>query len=149
VRGAVACALTPALLTAALAVGLLSAAAPVPAPPPDGIFRPWAGVPTRGDYTLYVSAVHDGDTFDGCLLVPLKVRVFAINAPELPTPEGKAARDYLDKLIRGKLLPARLYGPDKYGGRTLGDVAIDGAWAGDLMIRAGMAKPYDGHGPRP
>src|SRR6266478_5105 len=38
-------------------------------PPPDATFRPWNGTPVKGDYTLLVTDVHDGDSFTGCLLV--------------------------------------------------------------------------------
>jgi endonuclease YncB( thermonuclease family) len=62
----------------------------------DAVFGPYAGV---------VDLVHDGDTinvkldvgFD--LTVYARVRVFGINAPELSTDAGKAARDFAKTLL--------------------------------------------------
>jgi endonuclease YncB( thermonuclease family) len=130
----------------ALSLSIIFAAAS--APPPDATFRPWTGTPTRGDFTVLVTEVHDGDSCTACLLVPVKVRVFGINAPELRDSGGAAAQKYLSDAIKGKQFPARFYGVEKYG-RTLGDIAIDGGWLSAKLIAAGQAKPYDGHGPRP
>ena len=33
---------------------------------------------------------------------------------------------------------------DKYGGRVLGHVIIDGQSLSDMLIRAGLARPYHG-----
>jgi endonuclease YncB( thermonuclease family) len=42
------------------------------------------------------------------------------------------------------------YGWDKYGGRIDGSTTMaDGRDFGQVMIEAGHAKPYAGHGPKP
>jgi endonuclease YncB( thermonuclease family) len=50
--------------------------------------------------------VYDGDTLTmlidlghHCWLDPLNYRLYGINAPEMPTPEGKLARDYLRGMV--------------------------------------------------
>jgi endonuclease YncB( thermonuclease family) len=117
----------------------------------DDTFGPYAGV---------VDLVHDGDTvyvkldvgFD--LTVYARVRVFAINAPEIATPEGKVAREFARGLLKpGDPVRVVSYGWDKYGGRI--DGSIQYGPAADLhdfaqtMIDAGHAKPYFGRGVKP
>lgn len=55
-----------------------------------------------------------------------------------------AARDYLEALLRGSAV--RICDPtwDKYGGRVLATVTVDGALVAETMIAAGHARPYDG-----
>lgn len=105
-----------------------------------------------GPYKGVVDQVHDGDTvyvkldvgFD--LTVYTRVRVMGMDAPELKTPEGKAARDFAQALLPvGREVAVISHGWDKYGGR------IDGEIMGfaSAMIGAGHAKPWDGKGPKP
>jgi endonuclease YncB( thermonuclease family) len=109
-----------------------------------------------GPYEGVVSQVQDGDTvyaqldlgFD--LTVYARVRVYGINAPELSTVEGKAARDYARTLLPvGTAITVVSYGWDKYGGRI--DGAIRSATVPDYsaaMIAAGHAVAYYGIGPK-
>jgi endonuclease YncB( thermonuclease family) len=54
-----------------------------------------------------------------------RVRVIGINAPELKTAEGKAARDFLAKLLLpGTPVEVTSYHWDKYGGRVDGDITL-------------------------
>ncbi|MFL5911428.1 MAG: thermonuclease family protein [Gaiellaceae bacterium] len=112
-----------------------------------------------GPYRGVVDLVHDGDTvnvrldvgFD--LTVYARVRVAGINAPELTTDAGKAARDFARTLLPAGA-PVRVvsHGWDKYGGRVDGEISYTGAadhvqqWLdfATAMIDAGHAVPYSG-----
>lgn len=112
-----------------------------------------------GPYPGVVDSVHDGDTvyakldvgFD--LTVYARIRVFGINAPELKTAAGVAARDYVRSLLpEGVAVRVRSHGWDKFGGRIDGDIAFGqffGRDLGETMIAAGHAKPWDGKGVKP
>ena len=115
---------------------------------------------TFGPYPGVVDAVHDGDTvyvkldagFD--LTIYARVRVMGINAPELSTAAGKAARDFAQTLLTpGMDVKVVSYGWDKYGGRIDAsieyDLAADPQDFGTAMLQAGHAKPWDGQGPKP
>jgi micrococcal nuclease len=135
---------------------------PVPGFVTDGVDEPGtlskhARVATFGPYVGVVDLVHDGDTvnvkldvgFD--LTVYTRVRIDGINAPELSTPEGKAARDFAQTLLApGDRVHVLSYGWDKYGGRIDGAIALaDGRDFAKAMLDAGHAKPYAGIGPKP
>jgi endonuclease YncB( thermonuclease family) len=117
----------------------------------DAVFGPYAGV---------VDLVHDGDTinvkldvgFD--LTVYARVRVFGINAPELSTDAGKAARDFAKTLLApGDAVSVTSHGWDKYGGRIDGTIEFgpdgDPMDFAQTMIAAGHALPWTGQGPKP
>ena len=114
---------------------------------------------TFGPYKGTVDVVHDGDTvyvkldvgFD--LTVYTRVRVFGINAPELSTPKGKAARDFAKALLKpGDPVQVVSHGWDKFGGRIDGTIEFGGDIPHDYaqaMIDAGHALPLDGSGKKP
>lgn len=115
---------------------------------------------TYGPYPARVLDVHDGDT---CHLdvdlgfgitataytvtghPRLSCRVWGINAPELDTDAGKAARDYARTLLTpGLLVEVLSHGFDKYGGRFDGQITLpDGRDFGQTMIAAGHAVPEE------
>lgn len=105
---------------------------------------------TFGPYRGVVDAVHDGDTinirldvgFD--LTVYARCRILGINAPELSTDAGKAARDYAVSLLpAGSSVQVVSHGWDKYGGRIDATVTLaDGRDFGQVMLEAGQAVPY-------
>lgn len=77
-----------------------------------------------------------------------KIRLAGVNAPEMSTPEGRAARAFVDQLLanrHGAPVTVTSHSLDKYG-RVLADVT----WhenAGELslageIVRAGHAMPY-------
>lgn len=125
-------------------------------------------------YDAVVKSVHDGDTvtldMDLGLDVHLsdfKVRLAGINAPELPTPEGKAAREFLAALLPAGtaiLVDTVKDRQEKYG-RYLGVLRIGAnpsmtgklpvmdregkVSVNDYMVLNGYAKPYSGKGPKP
>jgi endonuclease YncB( thermonuclease family) len=78
------------------------------------------------------------------------IRVAGIDAPELSTPEGKAARAWLLDWLGALPVPCTVvsHSIDKYG-RVLASVQV-GTWdLGAALIAAHQAKPWSGKGPRP
>lgn len=112
---------------------------------------------TYGPYHAVAREVHDGDTvffdidigFSHYVLghnpingkSDLSCRVFGINAPELSTDAGKAARDFAETLLpAGALCLVWSHGWDKYGGRYDGQIQLpDGRDYAQVMIAAGQA----------
>lgn len=104
-----------------------------------------------------VVRVHDGDTLVADLdlgwhvtLQAQSIRLARINAPELSTPSGKAALAFIDTLLGpGDHVTVLSHELDKYG-RVLGEVSLaDGRNLSDVMVAAGHAVPWDGHGAKP
>lgn len=106
------------------------------------------------EYAGKVERVIDGDTVEVILDLGFKVwlrqtvRLDGIDAPEMKTPEGKAAREFLAELVARNpvgFVTTRKDRQEKYG-RYLADVRLQGQAAGlsRLMVEAGHAKPYSG-----
>src|SRR6266516_1292842 len=104
------------------------------------------------DYASTVVRVVDGDTVhlsvDLGFYVELhdrSVRIAHINAPELSTEEGKAAKAYAQGLLApGDKVTLLSHELDKYG-RVLGTITLaDGRDFGGLMLAANQAVPYEG-----
>jgi micrococcal nuclease len=81
---------------------------------------------TETKLTLKVVSVHDGDTFTGVNdgNQQVKVRLDAVDAPELGQPYGQASRKALSDKIFGKVVTVITKKHDRYG-RTIGHVLID------------------------
>lgn len=79
------------------------------------------------------------------LPITLECRVFGINAPEVRTAEGKAARDFAAALLPvGAVVEIVSHGWDKYGGRFDGDIVLpDGRDFATAMVAAGHAVKKD------
>jgi micrococcal nuclease len=76
------------------------------------------------------------------------VRLFGINAPEMSTPEGKKAREFVAALMpvgQMVLLQTIKDKREKYG-RYLGVVVVGDTVLNDLLVQEGHAVPYDGRG---
>lgn len=112
-----------------------------------------------GPYPARVVQVHDGDTiyldidlgFDHLISARdwgghprLACRVNGINAPELSTLEGRAARNHAMELLPfGALVKVTSLGWDKFGGRFDGEIEMpDGRDFGSSMIADGFAVVY-------
>jgi endonuclease YncB( thermonuclease family) len=112
-----------------------------------------------------VDHVHDGDTIIvvvpdwPAILSPIQVRVAGIDTAEIhdPRPEiramGLLARDWLVAHLRpGDAVTLKNVRRDKYF-RLLADLSapVDGETrdVASEMVRRGLAKPYDGQGPKP
>lgn len=103
---------------------------------------------TTWTYPATVLKVVDGDTVTLQLDLGLHIwrtencRIAGIDAPELNTAEGQAAKRYATELLpvdtEVVFDSKRL---DKYG-RPLGSIARNGADFSALMLAAGHAKPY-------
>jgi endonuclease YncB( thermonuclease family) len=102
----------------------------------------------------------DGDTveFEASFLPPelgktLKIRVLGVDTPEKAprakcekeAQKGQAATDFTKKAIaNAKRVQVELKEWDKFGGRVLGDVIIDGQKLSALLIQNNLARPYHG-----
>jgi endonuclease YncB( thermonuclease family) len=111
-------------------------------------------------YDATVIRVSDGDTIviaATYLPAPLKpelaVRIFGVDTPEkghraqCPAENEKAlkASAYTSNLIKsGKRIQVTLYRWDKFGGRVLGDIIVDGQSVRAGLIAAGLAREYYG-----
>lgn len=97
-----------------------------------------------GPYAGAVTAVHDGDTFAvdldlgfGIHAIEFRCRIFGINAPELRTAAGVAARTYLVMLMPvGSKVSVLSHSWDKYGGRFDGTVLVGDVDIGEAMVLA-------------
>jgi endonuclease YncB( thermonuclease family) len=111
-------------------------------------------------YEAVITRVIDGDTVDieaKWLLPPLKpelsIRVFGVDTPEKgfrakcnkEADLGSKATEYTKKLVEeAKDKKIVLIGWDKYGGRVLGDVILDGKSLRYNLIKLGYAREYYG-----
>ena len=148
---------SPKALVAVALLLLLQAAAPLAV---------WSAEPVyHATVSAVVDHVHDGDTVIvavpgwPAVVSPIEVRVAGIDTAEIhdKRPEIKAmaalAKDWVAAHLRaGEAVTLRNVRRDKYF-RLLADldVVVDGE-VRDLateLIRRGLAKPYDGQGPKP
>jgi endonuclease YncB( thermonuclease family) len=85
------------------------------------------------------------------ITVNVDVRLAGINAAELATPAGKAARDHLSALAPvGAAVTVTCFGPDKYGSRYDASlVTTAGVDVARQMIADGFAAAWDGKGVKP
>jgi endonuclease YncB( thermonuclease family) len=92
---------------------------------------------------LRVVGVHDGDTLTGLdeSQTQFKVRLDAIDAPELGQPFGQASKRALSGKVFGKDVVVIAKTRDKYG-RTVGHVMVDGRDVNLEMLEEGMAWHY-------
>src|SRR6058998_808789 len=90
-----------------------------------------------------VTRVIDGDTLD--VAGNLRIRLVLVDAPELNTTGGPAAKDRLTSLCLGKQALVdeddNQIGDDPYG-RVLAVVTCDGTNANAAMISSGLASTY-------
>jgi endonuclease YncB( thermonuclease family) len=111
-------------------------------------------------YDWKITRVIDGDTveFDAKFLpvelgTKLKLRVLGVDTPEkapraqCPQEASKAllasafTRDFIKS---GSVVTITITGWDKYGGRVLGDVTVDGKSLKESLILRGHAYAYNG-----
>jgi len=111
-------------------------------------------------YDAQILRVSDGDTIviaAAFLPAPLKpelaVRIFGVDTPEkghraqCPSEDarGKAASEFTKNAVKNtKRHQVVLYGWDKFGGRVLGDIVLDGVSLRSELIRNGFAREYYG-----
>ena len=116
---------------------------------------------TRGEtYDTQILRVSDGDTIvisARFLPAPLKpelaVRIYGVDTPEKghraqcpsEAQRGEAASAWTKQLIAsGTKFQVTLYAWDKFGGRVLGDILVDGRSVRAGLIQNGLAREYYG-----
>lgn len=65
-------------------------------------------------------------------------RLARINAPEMNTEAGKAAKGWLEVFLAGKSLQAQTFKSDSFG-RFIAEVWMDGTNVSDELVKAGHA----------
>ena len=112
------------------------------------------------EYDFPITRIIDGDTvaFEANFLPdPLKqelsIRVYGVDTPEKSwrgkcdseKALGEKASKFTKKMIaNGKVIKVAIYKWDKFGGRVLGDVIIDGKSLRHALIEKGYAREYYG-----
>jgi len=121
----------------------------------------WAQKQPQGvTYDTQILRVSDGDTIvisARFLPAPLKpelaVRIFGVDTPEKghraqcpsEAQRGEAASAWTRQLVAsGTKFQVTLYRWDKFGGRVLGDILVDGRSVRQGLIAAGLAREYYG-----
>ena len=116
--------------------------------------------PVGVTYAAKIVRAIDGDTIvieAPYLPAPLKpelgVRIFGVDTPEKSfrakceseKKRGEQASVFVKDVIAGtKKHQVVLYDWDKFGGRVLGDILLDGMSLRDLLIKNGFARAYFG-----
>ena len=111
-------------------------------------------------YDAQILKVSDGDTIviaAPFLPAPLKpqlaVRIFGVDTPEKghraqcpsEAQRGEMATKFTQQLVQdGRKFQVILYGWDKFGGRVLGDILVDGKSVRQGLIANGLAREYYG-----
>jgi endonuclease YncB( thermonuclease family) len=111
-------------------------------------------------YDAQIIKVSDGDTIVVAapfLPAPLKpqlaVRIYGVDTPEKgaraqcpsEAARGEQATQYTKKLVAsGQKHQMILYGWDKFGGRVLGDILVNGQSVRQGLIQTGLAREYYG-----
>jgi len=111
-------------------------------------------------YDAQIVRVNDGDTVviaAPFLPAPLKpelaVRIYGVDTPEkgfraqCPSEDarGKAATEFTKNAVaKSTKRQVTLYGWDKFGGRVLGDIILDGQSLRTGLIQNGFAREYFG-----
>jgi micrococcal nuclease len=123
----------------------------------------WCGAAYAGkgvEYSYPIVDVKDGDTvvFEADFLPPpfkqeLSLRVYGVDTPEKAprakcvqeAEKGLAATQFTKKVVaESHSHTIVLYGWDKFGGRVLGDVLLDGKSLREMLIQQNLARPYFG-----
>jgi micrococcal nuclease len=101
---------------------------------------------------LTVEICTDGDT---CRLTTstgetLKIRLIAIDAPEITGKKGKPkqplsveSKEFLNQSLKGKKVTVRSFGTDMYQ-RVLGEILVEGTNVNLEMVKQGFAEVYMG-----
>lgn len=116
--------------------------------------------PVGVTYDAIVIKVADGDTVQieaKWVPAPIKpqvsVRIYGVDTPEkgfraqcpAEDAKGQAASVFTKDLVaKAKKVQYTLYDWDKYGGRVLGDILLDGKSLRDQLIANGYARAYFG-----
>ncbi len=97
----------------------------------------------KADFSGRVVAVGDGDSItvlDGSRR-EVRVRMFAIDAPELNQAFGRQSKQNLSDLVFGKTVQVEVHGRDRYE-RSVGKVSVDGLDINLEQVKRGFAWHY-------
>jgi endonuclease YncB( thermonuclease family) len=124
------------------------------------LFVFFSGVAVANPYDWKIIKVNDGDTvvFEAPFMpAPLKpqlsLRVLGVDTPEkgarAACPAEAAAAEKASAFTKNlvanaKSIKVELKEHDKFGGRVLGDLIVDGQRLSELLIKNGHARPYFG-----
>jgi len=99
---------------------------------------------TAKNLTLKVVSVHDGDTLTGIndANEQVKVRLDAVDAPELSQPYGQASKKALADLVFGKVITVTTKKHDRYG-RTIGHVIVNKRDVNIKLLEDGAVWHYE------
>jgi micrococcal nuclease len=122
-----------------------------------GLFTSYA---FANPYDFKIVKVNDGDTvvFEAPFMPPplkpqLSLRVLGVDTPEKGARAGcpaeakaaEAASAFTKNIVaNATTIKVELKEHDKFGGRVLGDLIIDGQRLSELLIKNGHARPYFG-----
>lgn len=120
----------------------------------------FAGQPQGVTYDTQIVKVSDGDTIviaAPFLPAPLKpqlaVRIYGVDTPEKggkahcpsEAARGEQATQFTKKMVAsGQKYQVILYGWDKFGGRVLGDILVNGQSVRAGLIQNNLAREYYG-----
>lgn len=104
------------------------------------------------EYSGALLKIVDGDTVHvrvdlGCdVRIDLTLRLAGIDAPEMSTTAGVAARDYITTLLKGPLIVQTVKDRKEKYGRYLATIFVGGSTVSvnQQMLESGHAVPYDG-----
>jgi endonuclease YncB( thermonuclease family) len=124
------------------------------------VFGLWVSETLANPYDFKILKVSDGDTvvFEASFMpAPLKpqlsLRILGVDTPEKGGRAGcpaeakaaEAASAFTKNLVaNAKSIKVELKEHDKFGGRVLGDLIVDGQRLSALLIQNGHARPYFG-----
>ena len=106
-------------------------------------------------FACLAAAAMDGETMR-CANIRLadgRVRIAGIAAPAASTPQGRKATDLLGALLHGAIECRQIDGSAVVDGfqqtdprgRILAHCSVDGRDLGDMLVRAGVARPVSGN----
>ncbi len=100
-------------------------------------------------YNANVLDVIDGDTFTAVVdlgfgfMTVQKLRLRALDAPELESSAGREAKEYMVMVLQGAALQIRTHKSDKYD-RYLADVFVHGQYLNQDLVERGYAIAVEG-----
>lgn len=118
-------------------------------PPVEGVLL------IREEVTCKIMEFYDGDTvkilfYFGDILIKTNIRLKGIDAPEkksknlLEKEKACWITSELNKLYRNRMGLVTFVKHDKYGGRVIANIKIDGVDLSSKIMDQGWAKPYEG-----
>ena len=116
-------------------------------PSTSGVAKVDGGQTTNPPIICRVVAVSDGDTLT-CLTDAkrqLKVRLYAIDAPEKQQAFGQQAKKRLSDLVYNQTVTLKITDTDRYG-RTVADITLGSLNVNQQMVKDGYAWAYHRYG---